>query len=45
MEMLMRCLRVEVNIQQRVVRFCETASLRICYVILFEYEGPVNAKN
>ena len=31
---------VEVNIQQRVVWFCEKASLRICYIILFECKGP-----
>ena len=30
------CLRVEVNIQQRVVCFREKASLRICGIILFE---------
>ena len=33
------CLCVEVKIQQRVIWFCK-ASLRICYVILFECKGP-----
>ena len=30
---------VEVIIQQRVVWFCEKASLRICCIILFECKG------
>ena len=37
---IMRCLCVEVNIQQRVEWFCEKVSLRICCVILFECRGP-----
>ena len=37
---IMWCLCVEVNIQQKVGCFCERASLRICYIILFERKGP-----
>ena len=36
---IMWCLCVEVNVQQRVIWCCEKASLRICYVILFECKG------
>ena len=38
------CLRVEVNIQQRVVCFREKASLRICCIILFECKAPCMLK-
>ena len=31
---------MKVNIQHRVIWFYEKASLRICYIILFECEGP-----
>ena len=36
---IMWCLCVKVKIQQRVIWFCK-ASLRICYVSLFECKGP-----
>ena len=37
---IMGCLCMGVNIQHRVKWFCEKASLRICYLILFEGKGP-----
>ena len=37
---IMWCLCMEVNIQHRVIWFREKASLRICYIILFECKGP-----
>ena len=36
----MWCLSMELNIQHRVIWCCQKVSLRICYIILFEYTGP-----
>ena len=37
---IMWCSYVEVDIQQKAVQFCEKASLRISYIILFEWKRP-----